>query len=344
METSDRVNPWIRSVEPYVPGKTYEGYIKLASNENNYGPSPNVVQAIKDSAQFVHVYPYKDMELRQAAAKYFNVEPENIVAGNGSDEIIEMVFKTFKGPGASVSPSFSFYGICATSLGVKFGSVDLNDDFSFPLTEFIKKTGKAGIILLANPNNPTGLPIPREYLRQILEEGKITVVDEAYFEFAGETVVPWINDYPNLIVLRTLSKAFGLGGMRVGFAIACEETASYLRKVKGPFNVNALAEEAAIAAFKDKDYMQDTVDKILAGRRMLQDAVSGRFNATDSRANFVFFDVSPKTSTEFFNELLDQQIIVREFGSFKGFKGEWVRVTVGREKENERFLKALEVV
>jgi len=198
------------------------------------------------------------------------------------------------------------------------------------------------MIFLDNPNNPTGGVIARDDIIRVLDEGKITVIDEAYYEFYGESVSDLINDYPNLIVLRTFSKAFGLGGLRVGYAVACKDIIELLDRVRPPFNVNSLAMDAALAALDDVDYMKKTVDKIVEDRNRLSESLASKLKVFPSQTNFLLMDVSPSSAQEFFERMLERKIVVRKFGRFEGFEGEFIRITVGTKKENEKLIEALE--
>lgn len=341
MDISGFVKPWINGLPSYVPGKTKKGYIKLASNENNYGPCPSAVRAIKDNAPSVYIYPYKDDDLRGQIAGYCGVKTEEVVLGNGSDELIDLILKVFKGPCLGFNPSFSEYELCTRALGGDYFKVNLNPDFSFPAERFVAESEKAGILFLASPNNPTGTVIPEEDIKRVLDEGKITVVDEAYFEFYGKTVVPLIREYPNLIVLRTLSKAFGLAGLRVGYAVAQNPIIELLYKVKPPFNVNSLAHLAGVEALCDDKYRKMMVDKIKRDREELAKAFSTRWRVTPSQANFILVDSSPTKAGDFCKRLFEYGFIAREFGRFEGFEGEYTRVSVGTWEENQKLLSVI---
>jgi len=342
MDARDFAKPWIKGLKPYVPGETHEGCIKLSSNENNYGPSPKVSSAVRNAADGVFRYPYKTVLLREKIAEYVGVSSENVICGNGSDEVIELIVKAFKGPAASTYPSFSEYKIINKTFGNEFIEVKLGDDFVFDIDEFVSESADANMIFLDNPNNPTGGVIARDDIIRVLDEGKITVIDEAYYEFYGESVSDLINDYPNLIVLRTFSKAFGLGGLRVGYAVACKDIIELLDRVRPPFNVNSLAMDAALAALDDVDYMKKTVDKIVEDRNRLSESLASKLKVFPSQTNFLLMDVSPSSAQEFFERMLERKIVVRKFGRFEGFEGEFIRITVGTKKENEKLIEALE--
>ncbi|MFH1403761.1 MAG: histidinol-phosphate transaminase [Candidatus Altiarchaeota archaeon] len=339
---SNRVKTWINGLDVYKPGKTREGLVKLSSNENNYGPSPRVVESIIEWAPKVGKYPFMDNEVREAIARYAGVNQENVIAGNGSDELIDMIVKTFKGPFAGPYPSFSEYELVAKALGEDYVEVKLEEDFSFNAGRFIKEGGMADTLFLCTPNNPTGGVISREDIVKVLDTGKTVVVDEAYYEFGVESTVDLIDEYENLIILRTFAKAFGLAGLRVGYAIADEETIEALGKVKPPFNVNLLAQISVLAALEDLGYMEECVSRIKKDREALYNALSKRYRTFKSQSNFVLADVSPTTARGFYEKMLDQGFITRVFGKFRGFKGEYVRVTVGKTEENESFINALD--
>lgn len=335
------VKPWVMDLKPYVPGKTIESYIKLASNENNYGPSPLVMDILENKRNQVNLYPHRGDEVKNKIANYCNVKKENILLGNGSDEIIDLILKTFKGPVISFYPTFSEYEICTKTLGGEYINVNLNSDLSLPVDDFIEKLEEANVIFLCSPNNPTGTVIQKRDIKKILNEGKITVVDEAYYEFYGKTMAPLIKKYKNLIVLRTFAKAFALAGLRIGYAIGHKDTIEVIQRVKPPFNVNSLAQYAAIAALNDIRYMQTTVNRIKKDREALYNILSEKFNVIKSEANFILVDVSPVKSNEFYDALLKKRIIVRPFGRFRNLKGEYVRISVGTRGEIRKFISVL---
>jgi len=334
----------IMGLPDYVPGEYREGYIKLASNENNFGPSPKVTEALRALSDKTHLYPYRTEEVREKVARYVGVGKDNIILGNGSDELMDMLVKVYKGPVAGSYPTFSEYPIVAGAVGAKYVEVKLEDDFTFDGRKFLKKAGKSKLLFLCSPNNPTGLSIPDDELMPVLDSGKIVVLDEAYFEFSDKTRVKLLADYENLIILRTLSKAFALAGLRVGYAVAGEGVTRAMLKVKIPFNVSSFAEAAAIAALDDIPYATRCVERIVAGRERVYSALSKRFRPLKSDSNFVYADVSPMTAQGFFDKLIGKRIIVRKFGRFRGFGGEYVRVSPGTEEETEAFAAAIDSI
>ncbi|MFH1055206.1 MAG: histidinol-phosphate transaminase [Candidatus Altiarchaeota archaeon] len=341
MDVKDCIRPNVLSLPDYVPGEFREGFIKLASNENNFGPSPKVVEVLREWSGRTQLYPYRSDEVRGKVAEYAGVGKENIALGNGSDELMDMLVKVFEGPVAGSYPSFAEYPIAAGAMGEKYVPVKLGGDFTFDARRFLKEAGDCRLAFLCSPNNPTGLSIPDSDVKAVLDDGKVVVLDEAYYEFSGKSRVGWVRDYPNLIVLRTLSKAFALAGLRVGYAVADPIVVRAMLKVKLPFNLSSLAEAASVAALDDLGYMRWCVNKIVAGRESIYKALSSKFKPYPSDSNFIFADVTPMTSQEFFDRMVERKIIVREFGKLKGFKGEYIRVSAGTVEENKEFVKAI---
>ena len=341
MKPTDYLNEWVNKITPYSPGKTIDGTTKLASNENSYGPSPKVIAGLKEFVPQVFRYPYKNLHVKEALAGYCRVKPENIVISNGSDEMVELLIKAFKGPIASVYPSFVSYPIYSQILNREYISSALNPDFSFNAQKFIKDTWKANLLFLCSPNNPTGTVIDIRDIEEVAQTGKIVAVDEAYFEYHGTTAKNLILNYPNVIIMRTMAKAFGLAGMRIGYALADPEIAEAIKKVRGPFTVNYLAQEAAILALKDIDYMKKMVNRVITDRNAIANRLSEKYKVIPSNANFILADVSPLTSKEFFEKMIEQRIVVRPQPQFHGFPGNWVRITVGTTEENYKLLDAI---
>ncbi len=341
MKPADYLNEWVNKITPYSPGKTIEGTTKLASNENSYGPSPKVIAGLREFLPQVFRYPYKNLHVKEALAAYCRVKPENVVISNGSDEMVELLIKAFKGPVAGLYPTFLSYPIYSQIYNREYISSALEPDFSFNVQRFIKETWKANLLFLCSPNNPTGTVIELRDLEEIAQTGKILAVDEAYFEYHGITAKNLLLNYPNVIIMRTMAKAFGLAGMRIGYALADPQIAEAVRKVRGPFTVNYLAQEAALLALKDTDYMKKIVSRVLTDRKAIEIRLSEKYRVIPSNANFILFDVSPMTSKEFFEKMLEQKIVVRPQPQFQGFPGNYVRITVGTTEENYKLLDAI---
>jgi len=341
MKHMQHVKPWVSHLSPYVPGRTVGGMVKLSSNEMSYGPSPKVISGLKRKVKEVFRYPFRDLEVKEALARYVRVRPENIVLGSGSDELLEHLVKTFHGPIASHYPTFVEYPTWAKMHNVEYISSSLNPDFSFDPQRFIRETEGSRLNFLCTPNNPVGSIIDPKDIEKVAQTGRIVAVDEAYSEFWGKTLVPLVKDYPNVIVLKTMAKAFGLAGLRMGYAVAAPEAAEALEKVRAPFNVNYLAHEAALLALKDLPYMRRTVKAIVRGREIVGKAFAKRYRVVPSHANFIFADVSPDTPQGFFEKMMAEKIIVRPQPRFPGFPGSWVRVTIGTSAENRKLVRAL---
>ncbi len=344
----------IKKVEPYRTAKRAKYEIGLMSNENNYGPSPKVMSEInKIGKGEVLRYPDPFAEkLKAKIAKYAGVGRKNVAAFNGADEGICDVIGVFAGEGDEVlacSPTFPVYKIAAAFAGAKYVEVKLNKKFELDEKRFLKKfSRKTKVVVLCNPNNPTGKLVPRDKIESILKHvnGRaIVVVDEAYYEYSGKSMVRALGKYRNLVILRSFSKAFGLAGLRLGYAIANEGIVKQLMKMKRVFNVGSIAQKAGVAALSDLGYMRKIVKKTISDRERLFRAMSALdYNAAVSGTNFLFVDVSPKkiSSGKFVERLLKKKVLVREIGKLKGFKGDYVRITIGTEKENQKLISALE--
>jgi len=346
----------IRKLKPYTAGAMKEeieekynlkNVIKLASNENPYGVSPKVAEEIKKNLRDVHLYPDpSSKKLSEEIAKYLSLKKENIVAGNGSDELIEACAKLFLNAGDAVAlifPSFSYYYILAQIYGVKVKKVALGKNFEFDAEKIIKVAKNAKLIIIASPNNPTGTAISKGNFEEILETctESAVVLDEAYAEFNDFSLAALVKKYENLIVTRTFSKAFGLAGLRIGYACANKKIAEYLNTVKPPFSTSILAQTAAAAAVKDRGYLLSCIKKIKNEReRMLKELGKIEFiEPYPSKANFILFRVLKGNSKEMFEALLRKGVIVRECESF-GIMN-YIRVTIGTREENNAFLEAL---
>jgi len=351
----------ITEVKPYIAGKPIEEtkrqlglkeVIKLASNENPLGPSPKAVQAIRKSLSEINRYPdSQGFYLKRKLARYSNVEPANLVLGNGSDELIDVVIKTFVEEDENIITAditFLEYEIIAQVNGRRIIKVPLRY-FKYDLESIKKKIDrKTKLIFIANPNNPTGTYVTKyeieEFMRD-LPDNVLLVMDEAYDTFID------VDDFPNslkyiknknVIVLKTFSKAYGLAGLRIGYAIARPEFTFYLERVRQPFNTNLLAQAAAIAALDDKKFLRKTKKIILQGKGYLYDSLRKLGIAyVPSVANFILIDVG-RDGLDVFKDMLKHGLIVRDMKQY-GLKN-FIRVTIGTKKENERFVRVLKKV
>lgn len=349
----------IFNVQPYVPGKPIDevkrelglkSVIKLASNENPYGPSPRARQAIIKASQELHRYPDGNCHyLRQELCRRLKIHPQQLIFGNGSDEIIVLAVRAFVEEGDEVviaQPSFLIYDIASRIAGAKVRGVPLKD-FAYDLKAMrAAVTQRTKIIFLGNPDNPSGQYFTRRQLTDFLKglrKDILIFIDEAYYEYvkAWDYVdsIKLMRRHKNVIVTRTFSKMYGLAGLRVGYGIADEEVIDCLNRIREPFNVNALAQTAALACLKDQAYYRQLAAKIRAQRRFLYDGLERLGLAyVKSHTNFILIEVT-KDASEVANALLRKGVIVRNMRAW-GLK-DFIRVTIGTEAENKIFLRQI---
>ncbi|MDR2869448.1 MAG: histidinol-phosphate transaminase [Deferribacteraceae bacterium] len=350
----------IASLVAYQPGKPIDelkreygltDIIKLASNENPFGPSPKVLEAVKASLDEICRYPLGDaFHIRAAVAKNYDVPTDCLVFGSGSNEIIELLLRTYVKAGEHVvspSPSFSVYGIIAQAMQTSCNWIPTGARFEVDLERLLAAiNAKTRVVFLANPNNPTGTYIPENDLRAFVKrvpEETIIVMDEAYIEFADATDIPntvhWYKEQPNMVMMRTFSKAYGLAGLRIGYMIGDAACCAMMNRVRQPFNTNMLAQVAAVAAIHDTEYLQNVIAGNLSGKKYLYE----QFEALDldyipSQSNFIMVNVG--NGKKVFESLLAKGVIAR----FYPAQGEYIRITIGTQKENETFISALKAV
>lgn len=350
----------ILKITPYEAGKPIEEVqrqlglkivYKLASNENPLGPSPKAAEAIKKGLSNLNRYPdSQGYYLKKRLAAYCGVGPGNIVLGNGSDELIDVVIKTFVENDENIitaKTTFLEYEIISRVNGRKVVTAPLKD-FKYDLGAIRKKVNaKTKLIFIANPNNPTGTYVNKNELGGFirgLPKKIIVVLDEAYDVFIDVKDFPRREKYAakNVVVLKTFSKAFGLAGLRIGYAIADSKLASYMEVVRQPFNVNSLAQKGALAALEDKEFLGRTRKTVLAGKRYLYAAL-GRLGLkyVPSVTNFILIDVR-QDSARVFKRMLSCGVIVRDMRQY-GLKN-FIRVSIGTQLENRKFVEALEKV
>jgi histidinol-phosphate aminotransferase len=347
--------------EPYYPGLSIEeiqeryglsSVIKLASNENPLGVSPKVLQTLEKQLTEVYRYPRTGSpRLRRALSAYHGVPADRIVVGNGSDEIIDLLVRVAVEPGRdhvlAFQPCFNIYRLQSKLCGVAFRQISLGIDFTFPMQELLEAVNEAtAMVFLTTPDNPSGFtPLVEDVidLHRRLPEDCLLVVDEAYMDFAVPqerySVMSLAGRAPNLIVLRTFSKLYGLAGLRLGYGVMPAELAETLLRVKLPFSVNILAEAAGIAALSDVAFRSETIATVVRGREMLTQALGGvGFLVYPSQANFILVK-PPLAALELFEKLLKWGIIVRPLSSY-GLP-DHLRITVGNAEENQALLKAI---
>ncbi len=350
----------IESIAPYSPGKPIDEVkrelgldevYKLASNENPLGPPESAVEAMRLAAGKVSLYPDADcFELKDALAKFHGVKRSQIILGEGSNELLKLLSLAFLEPGDEIimpQPSFGEYRRTAQLCGAVAKAIPCTEEFCVDLPAMVAAiSSRTKLVYICNPNNPTGTVVDKHLLKQMMNRMNdvIVVLDEAYFEFIRDEKSPdgvaFFKEYPNVVSLRTFSKAYGLAGLRVGYGICNEAITEAINKVREPFNVNSLAQVAAIAALNDSEYLAKSVEHNKVERDFLYTELKKRgFYVVPSEANFMLFD-SLRDSSELFRALLKKGIIVRSADIF-GFKT-MVRLSVGLHRENEAFLKALD--
>ena len=354
-----RVPDYILSIAPYVPGKPVEeverkfgirNSIKLASNENPLGTSPTVLQAIQKALGKLNRYPDDSgVELIHRIAKNLNVLHENIVLGNGSDDVISMLAKALLQPKDEAiipQPSFSWYEISVRSSGALPIGVPLESN-TIDLKGILDRiTPKTRMIFINNPHNPTGSAVTRDALEQFIQAVPaeiVVVIDEAYIEFVRDPRCPKSIDYIRsnkvIVGLRTFSKAYGLAGLRIGYGVMPPYLTDLLNRVRQPFNVNSLAQAAAVAALEDDNFLKNTVQLVHEELEFLYEALNQLgIDHLKSQANFLLIKLN-KNANEVFDELFKQGIIVRSMSSY-GYP-DCIRVNIGLHEENVRFLDAL---
>lgn len=345
------INQHIKDLKPRVantPRK--ENSIYLDRNELPYPPSPSVIQAITDSTLTLNRYPDTlGGSLRKSLADYAGVREQEIILGNGSDDLIELVVKVFIAAQEEViipNPTFPVYDLSTKVMGGHSVIVDRTENFDISIKNIIDKvTGKTKIIFIANPNNPTGNLVSRDNLIALIESVNcLVVIDECYYEMSQATMSDLINDYENLLVLRSLSKSFGLAGSRLGYGIANANMIDHLYRAAQIYPVNSLALVAGMAALSDWEYTDKNIRTVRAQRHWLKEQMETMgFIVYPSVTNFLFVNTKSVgfSSTDLVNMLCDQNIWVRDFGGYLGLDGYYFRMAVGRPDENQKLINAL---
>jgi len=353
-----RVHPDIASLSPYVPGKPIEELqrelglarvVKLASNENPLGPSTKALAVLAESAATLHRYPDGGAyRLREALADRWKVTPDHVILGNGSDEILGLLARTFLSPGdeaVMADPTFVIYKMEAMAAHGK--------PIVIPLTQWRHDlaamadamTDRTKLLFVCNPNNPTGTMVTGTDVARLMERVPshvVVVFDEAYYEYVRSPQFPesmaYVEQGRNVIVLRTFSKIYGLAGLRIGYGITTPEITNFLNRVRPPFNANSLAQRAALAALGDDEHVTRSRSVNGAGMGQMTAGLKALgFEVVPSEANFLFFDVG-REGRAVFEALLREGVIVRHI------EGPMLRVTIGLEAENQAFLEALKRV
>jgi histidinol-phosphate aminotransferase len=341
----------IAALAGYVPGEQPrdENVIKLNTNENPYPPSPRVLAALrKATSRSLRLYPEPLADsLRAVAATVYGVKPENILAGNGSDEILSIIMRSFVGSQDRVAFPVPTYSLYDTLIAIQQGeriTVDYPPDFSVPEA---LASQNAALTFLCNPNSPSGTLVPLQDIERLARAvSGILVIDEAYVDFAeseGASTLPLIRQFPNLVVLRTFSKSFSLAGVRIGLAFASEEIISGMMKVKDSYNLNRLSLVAATAALRDMPWMTRNIRRIQQSRRQLSAGLRKMgFYVYPSHANFLMARKKEQNLKDVYEKLKSKKILVRYF-DIPGLQDS-LRITVGTPQEIRALLKELKAI
>ncbi len=368
MNYSELAPPYIRAIAPYQPGKPIaelerelgiSGIVKLASNENPLGASPLAVAAMHAAISDIARYPDgSGFDLKKALSERYQIEHACIVLGNGSNDLLELAARAFLAPGDKVVYSdhaFAVYALATQAAGATGISVPATKGFGHDLSAMLQAAvqHKVKMVFIANPNNPTGTFLGAaellEFLRAVPPQ-VLVVLDEAYNEYLPQNLrydsVSWLRDFPNLIISRTFSKAYGLAGLRVGYALAGELVADMLNRVRQPFNVNSVAQAAAVAALQDEAFVRRTCELNQAGMEQITQGLTRlALEYIPSYGNFICCRIANSAQSEgngagpMYRRLLELGVIVRPIANYG--MPDYLRVSIGLESENEKFLSAL---
>ena len=358
----------VEEMDSYVPGRSQdeiaadfglkkEDIIKLGSNENPWGPSPKAMKAIEDEIKSVNRYPESQLhELVGEIADYSGVrDSQVIIGGDGADEIIDVLAKTFIDDGDEFIvplPSYMYYEYLLKQYGAKpvYAKWDLDKNILDTDSIYSSITPKTKMIFLCSPNNPTGTLIDKEVLADIALKNPeiLIVIDEAYFEYSEVTNKDLIDEFNNIFIIRTMSKVMGLAGMRIGYGLACEEIIEYMHRIKPVFSLTRLSFAAALNTFRDRDYIEKSIKKGIESRQYLYDEISKieKLDVFPSKSNFMLINVKKTgfTASQLALELMKKGIIVRDCTSFKGLDEYWIRISICTLEEDEKFINILKEV
>lgn len=342
----------VHRLTPYVPGEQPKltNLVKLNTNENPYGPSPKVIEALKaEAADSLRLYPDPNSDaLKAAVAEYHGLQANQVFVGNGSDEVLAHTFQALlKHDAPLLFPdiTYSFYPVYCGLYGIQYQVIPLNEQFEIDINDYQRPNGG---VIFPNPNAPTGIPLPlAEVERLVANTQAVVVVDEAYVDFGTESAVKLINTHANLLVVQTLSKARSLAGLRVGFALGNADLIEALTRVKDSFNsypLDRFASAGAIAAMRDQIYFEETCKRVVATRKKLVAEMSGLgFEVLPSGANFIFARHKEHDGAELTVKLRERSIIVRHFRHPERI-APYMRITVGTDEECRKLVDALKEI
>ena len=345
---------WVDKISPYIPGEQpqTEGWLKLNTNENPYPPSPNVTNVIQKQLGNLRLYPEPlSQALRQAIAKKFNLTTSEVIIGNGSDNILDMITRSFVGLGQAAHsvPSYSLYPVVVGLSGGDLINISFDNSMELPIESIVKTP--ASVFFLTNPNAPTGIGFSIESIEELLNKMHgILVVDEAYIDFGGISAATLIPKYKNLIVVQTFSKAYSLAGLRVGYALSNSSIISILDKVRDAYNVDRLAQAGALAALKDASYFEKNCQRIIDTRLDAEAKFEslGWFTYK-SVSNFLFTqpknikgEIGSKVAISLYEFLKSKRILVRYFGDHP-LTCSFLRVSIGTNNQMKNFFGGIEL-
>lgn len=360
MEITQLLRPDLAALEPYTPivpfealserlGLPIEQIVKLDANENPYGPSPRAIEALSSYPHYA-IYPDPDqIPLRRALSRYIDQPIERIICGNGSDEIIDLLMRLCISPGDAVveaPPTFGMYSFNTGVVGGRIIQVPRDEPWAVDIERVAEavETSQAKLIFLPSPNNPDGSLLSRAAVEQLLDLPALLVVDEAYAEFSGQSVVDLVGKASNLIVLRTFSKWAGLAGLRIGYGIIPEPIIEHMWKIKPPYNINMAAHQAAIASLEDTAYLMSNVQRIVAERERVfaELCTFDQLQPFPSQANFILMRVR-SGQAKALKQALEMRGVLLRYYSKPGLR-DCIRISIGTTEQNDRALAALRAV
>lgn len=345
-------NDKVKEIEPYVPGEQPKDkkYIKLNTNENPYPPSKKVMEAMKNAVNGdLKLYPDPTCsDLIEEIANYYSLKQEQVFIGNGSDEILAFAFMAFFSKDKKIlfpDISYTFYKVYAELLDLDYKLVKLDENFDIPLKKLKKENGG---VIIPNPNAPTGKYIDTDKLKKMVEANKdsVVIIDEAYIDFGGESMVKYIKDYDNLLVVQTLSKSRSLAGLRVGFALGHKDLIEGLNRIKNSINsytIDRIAIAGATEAIKDNEYFEEITMKIISTREKVSTELEKLdFNVLESKSNFVFVSHNKMPGKVIYEKLKDNGVLVRYFN--KDRIDNFLRITIGTDEEMDILIEKLKLI
>lgn len=343
-------NKTLTEMDEYMPGEqpaNIDEYIKLNTNENPFPPSDAVLKAINDSLNAnLRRYPdSKALGLRELFASQNGLSPDNIFIGNGSDEIFTLIFRGFidkDGIAAFPYPSYSLYDTLAQGNGIKYEKINLDKDLNLDLNKFLEK--KYDLVIIANPNNPTGTYTEVSEIKEFLQSYKgLLVVDEAYIDFYGGSGIDLVHEYDNILITRSFSKSYSLAGLRIGIAIADKNIIRGLFKIKDSYNIDTLALAGAEAALLDIKSFNYNIRMLNNNKKYIEERLSAmNFQIVPSKANFIFVKHNKVDSKFIFDKLKENRILVRYFSG--PIQSQYIRITIGTMMEIKKLCSTLESI